>query len=91
VQKNWAKVRLIRLKHRAKRWGLSLWDLALLLALGCAICGKPFDPERSEPHFDHDHAMDKFRGLLCNLHNTGLGAFKDDPNALQSAIAYLAA
>lgn len=38
---------------------------------------------------DHDHKNDKYRGLLCNHCNRGLGHFRDSPIILQKAINYL--
>lgn len=40
---------------------------------------------------DHDHARTDphFRGLLCSPCNTGLGSFRDSPERLEAAIAYL--
>lgn len=38
---------------------------------------------------DHCHSSEKIRGVLCGHCNTGLGAFKDNPYALENAIEYL--
>ena len=38
---------------------------------------------------DHCHETGEFRGFLCNNCNQGLGKFKDDPEILLNAIAYL--
>lgn len=38
---------------------------------------------------DHNHKARKFRALLCQKHNVGLGNFGDDAKILQEAIEYL--
>ena len=38
---------------------------------------------------DHDHKTGKFRAILCQLHNTGLGHFDDNPQMLREAADYL--
>jgi len=43
----------------------------------CAICKLPQVDKRKYLCVDHDHKTGKVRGLLCNLCNVGLGAFKD--------------
>lgn len=50
----------------------------------CLICAK-----EKKLVVDHDHETGNVRGLLCNLCNLGLGAFKDSPSYLTSAIKYL--
>jgi hypothetical protein len=54
---------------------------------GCAICGT------WELHLavDHCHTTGIVRGLLCRNCNHGIGNFKDSPERLASAIAYLQA
>ena len=57
----------------------------------CAICGSLDPGTNAKGQFcvDHDHATGEVRGLLCNRCNTGLGAFKDYPQALLKAAVYL--
>lgn len=38
---------------------------------------------------DHCHETGQVRGLLCNLCNQALGLFKDSPELLARATAYL--
>lgn len=53
----------------------------------CAICKRSF--EHAKPLVDHCHKTGKVRGLLCDPCNRGLGAFRDDPEALAIAAEYL--
>lgn len=50
----------------------------------CQICGSA-----DKLCWDHDHNTGEFRGTLCGTCNTGIGMFKDDPELLKNAIAYL--
>lgn len=54
----------------------------------CAICKCP-DEYRDVLSVDHCHKTGEVRGLLCNLCNTGLGRFEDNPALLASALKYL--
>lgn len=38
---------------------------------------------------DHCHTTNKYRGLLCNRCNLGIGHFLDNPDTLESAAKYL--
>jgi hypothetical protein len=55
----------------------------------CAICGASRESEGRRLAHDHDHKSGRWRGYLCGLCNTGLGAFRDNPSILLRAIQYL--
>jgi len=59
----------------------------MLKAAQGGIC--PICQERPAVHVDHDHSTKRVRGILCEQCNGFLGAFKDDPDVIRSAIAYL--
>lgn len=40
-------------------------------------------------HIDHDHRTGNIRGYLCRACNHGVGNFRDSPELLSVAIAYL--
>jgi hypothetical protein len=40
-------------------------------------------------HIDHNHLTGKTRALLCDKCNVGLGSFRDNPDLLRKAAAYL--
>lgn len=55
----------------------------------CAICRqKPLDGVRRFA-VDHSSTTYEIRGILCMRCNLGLGWFRDDPELLKAAIAYL--
>ena len=78
--------------RRCRQHGIESWDVVLKMKAVqddvCAICHKPFISE-VKMHIDHCHKTSKFRGLLCQPCNQGIGFFFDDPQLLQSAAAYL--
>lgn len=78
-----------RIRH--KRHGLSPEEQDALFDQQeglCAICGEPC-PKFPRLCIDHDHITGKIRGLLCKQCNLGLGNFRDSPEILEAAIAYL--
>jgi hypothetical protein len=52
----------------------------------CAICG---EVTTRALDVDHDESTGTVRGLLCNMHNRGLGMFDHQPELLRKAAAYL--
>lgn len=56
----------------------------------CAICGTDDPSPHERFSVDHCHETERVRGLLCHFCNVALGAFKDDPALLRSALMYLA-
>lgn len=72
-------------------YGITLDDfnqMAAAQGFVCAVCSQP--PEDTLC-VDHCHSTSKVRGLLCRKCNTGLGCFKDTPELMIKAIAYLEA
>jgi hypothetical protein len=85
----WRCKEQIRRLSRLQSYGLSVMDYEeLIMSQGnkCAICLNVFV---TQPHVDHDHNTGEIRGLLCRPCNTGLGLFKDSPEYLSQALAYI--
>ena len=75
-----------------KAYGITLDEFCALLERQggcCAICGAKSPGGHGRYHVDHRHETGKIRGLLCHPCNVGLGHFKDDPQLLLKAVAYL--
>lgn len=82
-------VRSIKLKAA---FGITYEDYKTILTSQnncCAICGKTPQENRKRLAVDHCHTTKQVRGLLCSPCNQAIGLFKDNPNNLYSAIAYL--
>jgi hypothetical protein len=83
----------IKEKRRLRTYGLTLESYQVLLTSqnnACAICLTPFANLRKlHIHIDHDHLLEKVRGILCHNCNLGVGHFKDEPKLLKAAAIYL--
>jgi DNA-directed RNA polymerase subunit RPC12/RpoP len=55
----------------------------------CAICEEPLSDNPRLVHIDHCHSTNKLRGILCSNCNHGIGKFKESPERMLRAIAYL--
>jgi len=78
-------------RSRRHKYGLNVEEYdALVLASGglCAICSGDMGDDIC---VDHCHDTGAVRGLLCRHCNFGLGHFRDDPERLRAALAYLSA
>lgn len=79
--------------NRLRLYGIDAltWDATLASQNGrCAICGTADWPGKDgRPHADHCHKTSRFRGILCDFCNRGLGMFADDPARLRAAADYL--
>jgi hypothetical protein len=73
------------ISHRMKRYGLTLEQASEPHSGACQCCGDRVEKRVA----DHNHATSRFRGWLCDGCNWGLGNFKDSPERLRKAIAYL--
>lgn len=76
------------LARRMRRYKITVEQFKALLANGCSICGAELDGGNTT-HIDHNHDTGKFRGLLCQTHNVGLGMFNDDADLLLRASNYV--
>jgi hypothetical protein len=85
------RARAMRDLYYRRTLGLTANAVDELIALqdgACAICARR--PKRlASLHVDHDHGTGEIRGVLCSTCNQGLGHFKEDPQLLEAAAAYL--
>ncbi len=86
-----------RRQNLKKNFGITpeQYDVMLQLQHGrCAICRAENNHRAGSGRVqnfavDHCHDTGRIRGLLCGSCNIGLGRFKDNPNFLMEAAAYL--
>ncbi|MFF5783072.1 endonuclease VII domain-containing protein [Streptomyces virginiae] len=76
-----------RAGHLKRSYGMTEADRdEMITAQGgvCVIC-----QEGLAEHVDHDHQTGKVRGVLCFSCNAALGQFKDRPDVMRRAAAYV--
>jgi hypothetical protein len=82
------------LRARVRKLGLAS-DMDRIIAFAaqysaCPLCGTTkSDLAGSRMCIDHDHKTGKFRGLICEACNFGIGQCKDSPATLRAAADYL--
>lgn len=76
--------RIRKVREKLKLFGTSHEQYEADLLKGCAICHS-----FKKLCIDHDHLTMKYRGILCDLCNKGLGHFQDNKDKLRLAIHYL--
>lgn len=84
------KFKLLDRVRRYRKYGITKDDYLKMLEAQdglCALCRKP--PNKKGLALDHNHKTGKARSLLCDLCNTGLGLFTEDPALLRRAAEYL--
>lgn len=82
-----------RASYLRRKWGLTIEEAEALVRAQdgkCAICGETTPDSRGfRLHVDHKHGTNIVRGVLCIRCNNGLGCFRDRPDLLVAAAAYL--
>ena len=80
-------------RSKFKKCGLDESSMLAIIARGCPICGESF---KLAPHLDHDHricsgknhiCMKCFRGVICDICNTGFIRAIEQRPALRKLVA----
>lgn len=86
------KVRKLKRKQRAAKYGMSLeqFDAAIKSRNSrCDICVLVGDLTPKKLCQDHDKITGQNRGMLCNRHNLGIGYLNHSPAELMAACEYM--
>lgn len=82
-------------RHRLKKkYGLTETAFQSMLTAQdntCAICSVRMADKKGQfsPTVDHDHKTGSVRAILCTSCNWGIGVFRDDPELMRAAAAYV--
>ncbi len=74
------------------KYGITLEEYTAIMAVHtkCTICNKvPTGKFSDKLVYDHCHTTGKFRGVLCNKCNVGIGALGDTAADVYNALQYL--
>lgn len=76
-----------RISYVKRKYGLAPAELGALIAAQQGVCCiRPIAPAE---HVDHCHGTGRVRGVRCFSCNAALGQFKDRPDAIRRAAAYV--
>jgi hypothetical protein len=83
-------------KDRRQKWlkreyGMTLADYDAMMAGQGGVCAICRMASKKTLNVDHCHITGEVRGLLCDACNKGCGHFRDRPELLRAAAAYLEA
>ncbi|MEG3632036.1 endonuclease VII domain-containing protein [Streptomyces poriticola] len=73
--------------HLGRKYGLTASERDQLIASQGGVCCT--SPAALPEHVDHCHETGRVRGVLCFSCNAALGQFKDRPDAIWRAAAYV--
>ncbi|WP_234377004.1 endonuclease VII domain-containing protein [Streptomyces sp. TP-A0356] len=76
-----------RRDHLKRRYGIAEAERDELIASRGGVCRTC--PSASAAHVDHCHGTGRVRGVLCFSCNAALGQFKDRPEVMRRAAAYV--
>ena len=94
-QNNPDKVIAQKRRESCRKYGIDETYIPTILGLvftqdNCDICKRSLEKEEiAILNIDHDHTTNKFRGLLCNNCNWGIGQFNDNVELMKAAIFYI--
>ncbi|MEW2254386.1 endonuclease VII domain-containing protein [Streptomyces sp. NPDC047869] len=76
-----------RAQHLQRNYGLTEAERDAMVATQRGLCAICLDAPAM--HVDHCHETGRVRGVLCFSCNAALGQFKDQPEAIRRAAAYV--